>query len=206
MANNMKKSQISNRVVSMIIGILVGVTLVILGSVVGAGRLIDIALIVWGVIIMISNIPGLIASIATINEKGSAFDLVMSALGILLGLGLIISRAQVVTVLVAAYMIAFPVIRIVLAKSNWAEQLKREALRIILGVVMLVFGGVLLGAGVTVLNVLLTVIGWIIIGLTAVFGIVEVIRLAVAKGDAPAKGGRTYVDVDGDGTIDEIHE
>lgn len=206
MANSTKKNRIANRVISMIIGILVGAVLVILGSVVGSGKLIDIALIVWGVIIIVSNVPALIASIATIKEKGSVFDLVMSALGVLLGLGLILSRNQIVTVLVAAYMIVFPLIRIVLAKANWAEQLKRKALRIILGVVLLVFGGILLGAGLTVLDILLTVGGWVIIGLVTVFGLVEIIRLALAKEAAPSSGTKTYVDVDGDGVIDEIHE
>ncbi len=203
-----KKNQITNRVISMIIGILVGVVLVVLGSVIKAETLVWLALIVWGIITIISNIPSLISSIATINEKGSIFDLIMSILGILLGVGLIISQNDVITVLVAAYMIVFPVIRIVLAKAKWAEQLKREALRIILGVVMLVFGGVLLGASMTVLNVILSVIGWVVIGLTAVFGLIEIIRLTTKK--SPAKrtsgGKRTYVDVDGDGTIDEIHE
>ncbi len=206
MANNTPKNQISNRVVSMIIGILIGVVLVVLGAVIKAETLVWLALIVWGVIIIIGNIPGLITSIANIKEKGSIFDLIMSALGILLGVGLIISQSEVITVLVAAYMIVFPVIRIILAKSGWAEQLKREALRIVLGVVMLVFGGVLIGVGMTVLNILLAVIGWIIIALAAIFGIIEIIRLASAKEDNISTGKRTYVDVDGDGTIDEIHD
>ena len=107
----------------------------------------------------------------------------MSIIGILLGVGLIVSQNQVVTVILAAYMIVFPVIRIVLAKQGWAEQLKREALRIIPGVVLLVFGGTLLGVGYTILNLILKVIGWVIIALVAVFGIVEIILIATKKED-----------------------
>lgn len=176
-----KNNRIANRVISMILGILVGVVLVVIGSVIKAETLVWLALVIWGVIIIIGNIPGLVYSIANIKNKGAIFDLVMSIIGILLGVGLIVSQNQVVTVILAAYMIVFPVIRIVLAKQGWAEQLKREALRIILGVVLLVFGGTLLGVGYTILNLILKVIGWVIIALVAVFGIVEIILIATKK-------------------------
>ena len=87
--------------------------------------LLKIALIVWGVIIIIGNIPSLIYAIANLKAKGAIFDLIASVIGILLGLGLIFSQNKVITIILAAYMIIFPVIRIVLAKSAWAEQLKR---------------------------------------------------------------------------------
>ena len=116
----------------------------------------------------------------------------MSIIGILLGVGLIVSQNRVVTVILAAYMIVFPVIRIILAKANWAEQLKRELLRIILGVVLLIFGGTLLGVGYTILNLILKVIGWVVIGITVVLGIVEIILIATKKED---KNGQTvYVE------------
>ncbi len=178
-----KNNRIANRVISMILGLLVGVVLVVIGSVIKAETLVWLALVIWGVIIIIGNIPGLVYSIANIKNKGAIFDLVMSIIGILLGVGLIVSQNQVVTVILAAYMIVFPVIRIVLAKQGWAEQLKREALRIILGVVLLVFGGTLLGVGYTILNLILKVIGWVIIALVAVFGIVEIILIATKKED-----------------------
>lgn len=78
-------------------------------------------------------------------------------------------------------MIVFPVVRIILAKSAWAEQLGREILRIILGVVLLVFGGTLLAAGMTVLNLLLRIIGWIVIALVVILGAVDLIKIATAK-------------------------
>ncbi|MBR5125035.1 MAG: hypothetical protein IKU90_07860, partial [Clostridia bacterium] len=61
------------------------------------------------------------------------------------------------------------------------EQLKREALRIILGVVLLVFGGTFLAIGETVLNLLLAVIGWVVIALVLIFGVVDIIRIATRK-------------------------
>lgn len=176
-----KNNRIAARVISMILGILMGVALVILGSVVKAETLVWLALIVWGVIVIIGNIPSLIYAIANLKAKGAIFDLIASVIGILLGLGLIFSQSQVITVILAAYMIVFPIIRIVLAKSAWAEQLGREILRIILGVVLLVFGGTLLGVGMTILNLLLSIIGWVVIALAAILGVVGIIQIATSK-------------------------
>ena len=176
-----KNNRIATRVISMILGILMGIALVILGSVVKAETLVWLALIVWGVIVIIGNIPSLIYSIANIKAKGAIFDLIASIIGILLGLGLIFSQNQVITVILAAYMIVFPIIRIVLAKSAWAEQLGREILRIILGVVLLVFGGVIFAAGMDILNLLLSIMGWVVIALVLVFGAVDIVKIATAK-------------------------
>lgn len=176
-----KNNRIANRVISMILGVLVGVALVFIGSAIGVDKIVAIALIVWGVIVIISNIPALVYSIANIKSKGAVFDLVMSVIGILLGVGLIVSKEEVITVIMAAYIIIFPVIRIILAKKGWAEQLKRELLRIILGVVLLVFGSTFLAAGYTVLNLILKVIGWVVIGITVILGVVEIILIATKK-------------------------
>ena len=181
-----KNNRIATRVISMILGILMGVALVILGSVVKAETLVWLALIVWGVIVIIGNIPSLIYSIANIKAKGAIFDLIASVIGILLGLGLIFSQSQVITVILAAYMIVFPVIRIVLAKSAWAEQLGREILRIILGVVLLVFGGTIFAVGMDILNLLLSIIGWVVIALTVILGSVAISKIATEKDAKPA--------------------
>ena len=176
-----KNNRIATRVISMILGILMGIALVILGSVVKAETLVWLALVVWGIIVIIGNIPGLIYAIANLKSKGAIFDLIASIIGILLGLGLIFSQSDVITLILAAYMIVFPIIRIVLAKSAWAEQLGREILRIILGVVLLVFGGTLLAVGYTILNLLLSIIGWVVIALTVILGVVAIIKIATEK-------------------------
>ena len=176
-----KNNRIATRVISMILGILMGVALVILGSVVKAETLVWLALIVWGVIVIIGNIPSLIYAIANLKAKGAIFDLIASIVGILLGVGLIVSQSNVITFILAAYMIVFPVIRIILAKSAWAEQLGREILRIILGVVLLVFGGTLVGVGMTILNLLLSIIGWVVIALAVILGVVAIIKIATSK-------------------------
>ena len=188
-----KNNRIAARVISMILGVLIGVALVVLGSVIKAETLVWLAFVIWGVIVVIGNIPGLIYAIANIKTKGAIFDLIASIIGILLGLGLIFSQNEVITLILAAYMIVFPIIRIVLAKSAWAEQLGREILRIVLGVVLLVFGGTILAVGYTILNLILSIIGWVVIALTVILGIVAIIKIATKK--APkSEGGTLYVE------------
>lgn len=176
-----KNNRIATRVIAMILGVLMGVALVVLGSVVKAETLVWLALVVWGVIVIIGNIPSLIYAIANLKAKGAIFDLIASVIGILLGLGLIFSQSKVITVILAAYMIIFPIIRVVLAKSAWAEQLGREILRIVLGVVLLVFGGTLLAVGMTVLNLLLSIIGWVVIALVVILGAVDIIKIVTSQ-------------------------
>jgi hypothetical protein len=188
-----KNNRIAARVISMILGILMGVALVVLGSVIRAETLVWLALVIWGIIIAVSNIPGLIYAIANLKAKGEIFDLVASAIGILLGLGLIFSQSSVITVILAAYMIVFPIVRVALAKSAWADQLGKEALRIVLGVLLLVFGGALLAVGYKVLNLILSIIGWVVIALTVILGALDILRIATAK-DKPASDEPIYVD------------
>ena len=97
-----KNNRIASRVISMILGVLMGVVLVVIGSVVKAETLVWLALVVWGVIVIIGNIPGLIYAIANLKAKGAIFDLIASIVGVLLGVGLIVSQSKVITVILAA--------------------------------------------------------------------------------------------------------
>ena len=81
-----KNNRIAARVISMILGVLMGVALVIFGSVVKVETLVWLALVIWGVIVAVSNIPGLIYAVANLKAKGAIFDLVASIIGILLGI------------------------------------------------------------------------------------------------------------------------
>ena len=74
-----------------------------------------------------------------------------------------------------------PVIRILLAKGHRVEQLKSEALRIVLGVLLLVFGSTILAVGEDIVKLLLAIIGWIIIALTTVLGVIEILHIALEK-------------------------
>lgn len=201
-----KKGKIVSRVISMVIGVLVGVLLLILASFVGpdtVDTIIRIGLIVYGVLIIIGNIPGLIAGIRNLNTSEGVLNLIFSILGIALGGVLIFYRSQVLVWIIALYMIVFPIIRIVVAKTGTrGEAFRRELLRMILGVVILVFLPGFTAATSIVIHWVLKIVGWVIIALTVLLGAVSLVLLLTAK---EAKGKKVYVDTDGNGKIDTVY-
>jgi hypothetical protein len=187
----MKKNLLVARIAVMIIGILTGVLLLVLGAILKPSTVATIihwGLIIYGVIIVIGNIPGLVSGIANVHKAAGVFDLVCSVLGIALGVAMIFYQGTVLVALVAAYLIVFPLVRVLMAEQK-LEQLKREALRMILGVVLLVFVPSLVGAAFTLVHLLLVISGWTVIALSTIFGVIEIIRIATAKEiQAPASG------------------
>ena len=182
----MKKNLIIARVAATIIGVLLGVLLLVLGAILKPSTVATIihwGLIIYGIIIVIGNIPGLISGIANINKPAGVFDLVCSILGIALGVAMIFYQGSILVALVAIYLIVFPLIRVLLAEQK-VEQLKREALRIVLGVVLLVFVPSLVGAAFQIVHLLLVISGWVVIALSALFGVIEIVRIATAKENA----------------------
>ena len=192
----MKKNLLVARIVVMVIGILVGVLLLVLGGILKPSTVATIihwGLIIYGIFIVIGNVPGLVSGIANINRPAGVFDLISAALGIALGLVMIFYHGSVLVAFVAAYLILFPLLRVLLAERK-GEQLKRELVRIIMGVVLLVFVPNWSEAIAGVLRILLFVCGGAVICLALVFGILEVIRIASAKEVSAPETGHIYVD------------
>ncbi len=192
----MKKNLLVARIAVMVIGILVGVLLLVLAGILKpstVATIIHYGLIVYGIIIVIGNIPGLISGIANVNKAAGVFDLICSILGIGLGAAMIFYQGSVLVALVAIYLIVFPIIRVLLADQK-VEQLKREALRIALGVVLLMFVPSLVGAAFTLVHLLLLIAGWAVIALSTIFGVIEIIRISMAKEIKAPQNGHVYVD------------
>lgn len=192
----MKKNLLAARIVVMVIGILVGVLLLVLAGILSPSTVAEIihwGLVIYGIIIIIGNIPGLVSGIMNIKTAAGVFDLVCSVLGIGLGAAMIFYQGSILVALVAIYLIVFPLIRVLLADQK-VEQLKREMLRIILGVVLLVFVPSLVGAAFTLIHLLLVIGGWVVIVLSALFGIIEIVRIATAKEIQAPESGHLYVD------------
>ena len=192
----MKKNLLIARIAVTVIGILVGVLLLVLAGILKPSTVATIihwGLIIYGVIIIIGNIPGLISGIANVNKAAGVFDLVCSVLGIGLGVAMIFYQGSILVALVAIYLIVFPIIRVLLADQK-VEQFKRELLRIVLGVVLLVFVPSLVGAAFTLVHLLLLIAGWTVIVLSALFGLIEIIRIATAKEIQAPQNGQMYVE------------
>jgi len=197
----MKKNLLLARIAVMVIGILVGVLLLVLGGILTPetiGTIIKWGLIIYGIIIIIGNIPGLISGIANVSKAAGVFDLICSVLGIALGVAMIFYQGSILVALVAVYLIVFPLIRVLLATQK-VEQLKRELLRIILGVVLLVFVPSLVGAAYTLVHLLLVIGGWVVIALATLFGVIEIVRIARAREVKTPENGHIYVDFEENG-------
>ncbi len=180
----MKKNLIVARTISMIIGVLLGVLLLVLGGVLSpdtVAKIIHIGLIVYGIFIIVGNIPGLVSGVANIHTGAGIFDLLASIIGIALGAAMIFYQGTFLVILVAVYLIIFPLVRVLLAQ-NKGEQFKRELVRVVLGVVLLIFLPALFDVAFGVVHLVLLIAGWVLIGLSVLFGVIEIIRIATAKG------------------------
>lgn len=192
----MKKNLLIARIAVMVIGILVGVLLLVLGGILTPetiGAIIHWGLIIYGIIIIIGNIPGLISGIANIHKAAGVFDLICSILGIALGVAMIFYQGSILVALVAIYLIVFPLIRVLMANKK-GEQFKRELLRIVLGVLLLVFVPNWTEAISNVLQILFFVCGGAVIVLSLAFGVIEIIRVATAQELKTPENGHMYVD------------
>lgn len=192
----MKKNLLVVRIAGMLIGLLVGVLLLVLAGILTAatvGKIISIGLIIYGILIIIGNVPGLVSGIANIQKREGTLDLVSAALGVALGLALIFYQGTVLVVAVAIYLIIFPLVRVLMA-SDKVEQLKRELVRLVLGVVLLVFVPALVNAAFTVVHLILLIAGWGVIALSVIFGVIEIVRIATAKQTPAVEQEPVYTD------------
>ena len=122
-----------------------------------------------------------------------------------MGVALIFYQGIVLVTLVAAYMILFPIVRILMAqKGTRGEAFRRELLRIILGVILLVFLPGFVDNAFTLVYWVFRIAGWVMIVLSVALGVLAIVRLALVKETNVPTGTRIYVDTDGNGKIDTV--
>ena len=171
-----KKHFIASAVIALIIGLLIGGVLLALAGNLDVSFVIRWGLIITGVIVIISNVPSLIYGIVNINTPEGVVDTVFSALGILLGLMMIFMQGTVITVIVSVYLIAFPLVRILMSKDKVAR-LKDEWVKILVGILLLVFLPALLHAADTIVYYTLLIAGWGAIVISVLSFAVSIISL-----------------------------
>lgn len=162
-----KKLVLTKMIVALVFGILFGAALLLIGSLVSVSSLIKWAIIIAGIVITVSNIPSLISGIVNITEKQGLVELIFSALGVLMGLLMVFMHNGIITVIVAVYLIAIPVVEIILSKDR-LNTLKGEWLRILIGVLLVAFLPAIFSAADTIFKVILLICGWVIIGLSVI--------------------------------------
>ena len=175
-----KKNVLANIIISLIIGVILGVLLICLSSFLDVSFLIKWGLIVTGIIVIISNIPSLVGGILNISKIAGVVDLIFAILGIVLGAMMIFMQGTVMTVIVSIYLIAFPIVRVVLS-GDWKNQIKKEWLRILIGALLLAFLPALLAAADTVVKTIILVAGWIVVGVSVLSFLLSLASFIIAS-------------------------
>ena len=192
----MKKNLLIYRITSMIIGALMGTLLLLLAGVLTAetvSKIIHVGLIVYGVFVIIGNIPSLVSGIANIHRRAGVFDLISAIVGIALGLAMIFYQGTFLVVAVAAYLIVFPLLRVLVAPKK-GEQFKRELVRLVLGVLLLVFVPALVNVAFFAVRLILQIVGWGVIGLSVLFGVIGIVRISRSNPASEPEEDVVYVD------------
>ena len=175
-----KKKTLASMISSLIIGVILGALIVLLAGIVDVSFIMKWTLIIMGIIIIISNVPSLVTGIMSIKTTSGIVNLIMSILGIALGAMMIFMQNSIITIIVAVYLIAFPIISIALSK-DWKNAIKSEWLKILIGVLLLVFLPAIIGAADTIVYVLMLVAGWGTIGVSVLLFVLSLISFITAS-------------------------
>ncbi|MBE6647043.1 MAG: hypothetical protein E7611_05335 [Ruminococcaceae bacterium] len=176
---SLKKQTLASMIISLIIGVILGTLILLLAGIVDASFIIKWTLIIMGIITIISNIPSLVTGIMNIKAVSGIVNLVMSILGIVLGAMMIFMQNEIITTILAVYLIAFPIVSIILSK-DWRNAIKSEWLKILIGVLLIVFLPAIIGAADTIFNILLTVAGWVTIGISVLLFVLSLVAFLKA--------------------------
>ena len=212
---SLKKNLIVARVTGAIMGVLLGALVLVLAAILKpetVSAIIRWTLIICGVFTIISNIPELIAGVASLNTTVGLVDFISAMLGILLGFVLVFYQNTVLVILIGTYLILFPLLRVLTAEQK-GQQLRREVWRLAMGVLLLLFLPLLFDAAFRIVHILLVAVGWAIIAASLISGVVGVILTARTQTSRPTRktasgakrGGTVYADTTGDGKIDTIY-
>ncbi len=212
---NLKKNMIIARITGAVTGALLGALVLVLAAILKpetVSAIIHWTLVICGVFTIISNIPGLISGIGNLNTAEGMVDFISAMLGILLGFALVLFQNTVLVIAIGAYLILFPLLRVVLAPDR-GQQLRREGWRMAMGILLLVFLPLLFDAAFRIVHILLLIAGWAVIVLSLAAGIVGVVRIVRApkanrtrrQNAGGRRSGTVYADTTGDGKIDTIY-
>lgn len=181
--------------VLMLTGLLFGLLLILLP----VEFLIKVFFVVIGVMVLISSVSGIASGLRELDRTAGKLSLILSLISAAFGLLLIFWHSSVLTVAVGVYMIALPIVQIVIS-SNRGAALRGELPRLIVGTVLLLIGPA------RALEVMFDVAGWVTVALTVLLGAAFLIaRLRRTATAEHRTGNRVFVDTTGDGSIDTVY-
>ena len=176
----LKKQTLASMIISLIIGVILGTLIVLLAGIVNVSFIIKWTLIIMGIITIISNVPSLVTGIISIKTTSGIVNLIMSILGIALGAMMIFMQNEIITTILAVYLIVFPIISIILSK-DWKNAIKSEWLKILIGVLLIVFLPAIMGVADTIVKVLILIAGWATIGISVLLFVLSLVAFLKAS-------------------------
>ena len=174
---------------------LLGIVLGLLLLLTPVSFLLNVIFVVLGVLTVFNNLPTMIFSLFELKTTSGKVMFFLSLIATVLGVMMIFFHNSIYMILLGIYFVLIPFLRLIFSKDR-AELVREELPKLILGVVM-----ILLGPAYTV-SILFDIAGWSVLGLTVVYVISSLLALRRAQRKT---GGRVFVDVDGDGTIDALY-
>ena len=141
--------------------------------------LVDLFFVIFGIFILLSALPDLVGAIARFGTPRGILDLIACLISALVGTVMIFFHERFLVWMIAAYLIVFPILQLLISRSKDERRarLKRLVPKIVLGILFTVFLPLLSGLANTVFDLLLTVIGWVVIALSALFLVIALFLL-----------------------------
>lgn len=195
-SNNLKKMTLISALITGVVGILIGILLLCIS----AEKLFSILSILLGLIGVIVTLPPFLDAVMHNGRPGSATDIILHGIVLLISLALIFTRNFVVMILVGIFLVIVPVVRIARATDTFG-QFKQDLPRILIGIVLICIGPC------RVIDTLFSIVGWIVIAISVLDLIWNVFAYfhRYERAESVTKGTRTFVDVTGDGKIDTVY-
>ncbi len=165
--SNQRQFRITGLTISLV-GIIVGLLFVLLSGEILA----NIVFIISGVLIIAFTLPAFIQSIKDLRFRTPvAYSQFTSALITIISGIILIFWHDALTWIISVLILIFALIRIIMAKEGWAEELIHQIPSIIFAVIILIIG---IGG---FLDILLDIIGYILLVLSSIYFIISLIAL-----------------------------
>lgn len=183
-------------IISAAFGILIGILIRNLPSHFSLSDLVGVVFIIFGVFTLISAIPEFFLAASNLSSLTGKLSLISATLGIASGLILIFYHNRIIIPIIAAYLVIMPILEIVFSRPKEYRASRAKALlpKIILGVLLIVFFPAASGIADKIFALILTIIGWVIIGASVIILVISLISIHSGKGKKQSDDGTIYLD------------
>lgn len=188
--DRMSKNSLWSRLLILVVGVTFGLLLWLVNT----DALLRFIFVFFGVFVVISGIPGLIAGIATFDTAEGKWITAFSILTMILGFVLIFYHGMVLLILLGVFLLLSPILEIIEAKNKWVA-IRKNLYKWILGAILIILGPA------QTLDLFFDIAGWTLIALSIVGFLLSFIRLNKHRN---TPGNRIFADTTGDGEIDTV--